>query len=118
MKREARGLASSCTRRVCVGIVVRGPGLDGLAVAPSCAALCLRLEERGYLYELRYAVGECTCGLPRPPRITAEVEAFLSFARRAAGRVEDLLITLHEADPSRLGWRGRAQEEGARDSQA
>ena len=87
MKREARVLASSCTGRVCIGIVVRGPGLDGLAVAPTCTALCLRLEEKGYLYELRYAMGDCTCGLPGPPRITPGLEAFLRFARRAAGRV-------------------------------
>lgn len=79
MKREARVLASMCRGRVCVAIVVRGPGVDGaLASCTGCDGLCREAARRGYMGELRYHLGLCSCGLPVYPGSIPWVEELLS----------------------------------------
>ena len=94
MKSEVRILASSCAGKVCSGFVLRGRGVDGVALGLGCAGLCLRLSEKGFLGELRYSVGDCSCGLPSPPRVTEASTLYLSFARKVSERVEELMERL------------------------
>ncbi len=97
MKREARILVSSFSDGWVVGLVVRGQSVDGVVVARSCAGACLELSRLGYMGELRYAIGPCTCGLPEPPRLPPEVEDMKSLAstaveaaRRLAHRIKEV----------------------------
>lgn len=76
-KREARVLVSKCYSGICLGIVLRGSDVDGAVAGPSCSALCRELETKGYTGELRYAVGDCRCGLPTPPSVTGETESLI-----------------------------------------
>lgn len=88
MKEEARVLVTGAYSGWVAALVVRGRSLDGVVVAGSCAGACFELAEAGYMGELRYALGPCTCGLPSPPRVTPELEGMkalaLSIARSAA----------------------------------
>ncbi len=68
MKPEARVLVSKCYGGLCLGIVVRLDDVDGAAAGCGCEGLCESLEDKGYMGELRYAIGDCRCGLPLPPR--------------------------------------------------
>jgi hypothetical protein len=90
LKSEVRILASSCVEGICTGFVVRGDGIDGVVIGTGCTGLCLRLSERGFLGELRYSVGDCTCGLPEPPRLTRPVILYRELARKVSLRVKDL----------------------------
>jgi len=80
LKPEARIVVSSCTRSKCLAIVLRGIDVDGAVAGEDCEDLCRRLEQRGYMGEARYAYGDCTCGLPQPPK-TARLERALEAAR-------------------------------------
>ncbi len=84
MKREARILVSSSSNGWVVGLVVRGLSIDGLVVARSCAGACLELSRLGYMGELRYAIGPCTCGLPKPPQTPPEIAGMKTLADSAA----------------------------------
>ncbi|MEM1873906.1 MAG: hypothetical protein QXS85_00500 [Acidilobaceae archaeon] len=75
MKPEARVLLSRCSDDVCASVIARGRSFDSLILAESCAELCARLEREGYAGELRYALGDCTCGAPAPPG-PVEAESF------------------------------------------
>lgn len=72
IKREARILVSKCYCSRCIGVVLRGGDVDGAVSGYSCRQLCRRIESRGFLGELRYALGDCKCGLPLPPRASPE----------------------------------------------
>lgn len=94
MKRESRILFSSQHGGWVVGVVARGESLDGVVVSTSCAGLCLRLSELGYMGELRYSVGPCTCGLPRPPGIprgASKAGELARLAAEAAARLAELV---------------------------
>jgi len=66
-KPEARILVSKCYENSCLGIIKRGPDIDGAVSGRGCEALCQDLEERGYAGEVRFACGDCRCGYPLPP---------------------------------------------------
>jgi len=82
LKPEARILASACTTNACLALILRGIDVDGAVAASSCKDLCRRLEAKGFMGELRYAVGDCSCGLPEPPRKEG-ISRVLEAARRA-----------------------------------
>ncbi len=65
-KRETRILISKCYDNICLGIIKRDKDIDGAVSGKSCKELCLDAEKRGYMGELRYAIGDCRCGLPIP----------------------------------------------------
>ncbi|MEB3807142.1 MAG: hypothetical protein GSR73_06480 [Desulfurococcales archaeon] len=76
-KREARILASKCFSGKCIGIILRGPEVDGAVSGRGCAALCRDVEERGFSGELRFAAGDCRCGYPPPPTVNRSLEGIL-----------------------------------------
>ncbi len=87
MKIEARILVSRCSLDLCVSAILRGVGFDTLLIARTCPELCERIANEGYRDELRYSTGDCTCGLPKPPRtpvIVEEVSLFLEKFLNAA----------------------------------
>ncbi|BAN89791.1 hypothetical protein [Aeropyrum camini] len=93
MKPEARVLASACAREACFAYIVRGRGVDGAVSSLSgCSSLCQRAWDRGYMGELRYGCGSCSCGLPSPPsRGQGAWEAYSRLAAAiAAGMLEIL----------------------------
>jgi len=75
LKIEARILLSKCSQDLCASAILRGRGFDALLIAVSCLELCRRLELEGYMEELRYSIGDCSCNLP-PPR------GLLGYSRR------------------------------------
>ena len=82
LKPETRILISLCTESLCLGVIVRGPGFDGIVAGRDCSMLCKRLDSRGFTGELRYCLGDCCCRLERPPmnlnpKITNAWRAFL-----------------------------------------
>lgn len=97
MKREVRILVSSSYNGWIVGLVVRGPSIDGLVVARSCAGACLELSRLGYMGELRYAIGPCTCGLPEPPQTPPELVDMKTLAGSAAASAVKLAKLVEEA---------------------
>ncbi|BAF34731.1 hypothetical protein APE_0442a [Aeropyrum pernix K1] len=98
MKREARILASACVGGVCFAYIVRGPGVDGaVSSLEGCSGLCQRASERGYMGELRYSHGSCSCGLPTPPGRSEAAEAY----RRLAASISLSMLEV-------LGMLGRA----------
>jgi len=84
LKPETRILVSSCTRSTCLAVVLRGIDVDGAVAGVDCGEVCRRLEERGYMGEVRYAYGDCMCGLPQAPS-TARLEQALEAVRRILG---------------------------------
>jgi len=98
LKLEARILASRCEGRVCAGYVLRYPGVDGFSLGlEGCTALCKGLREQGYLYEARFYVGDCSCGLPplphhaAPPQLRELAEAYLRLAASVASSLGEAL---------------------------
>ncbi|MCE4619348.1 MAG: hypothetical protein F7C82_01400 [Desulfurococcales archaeon] len=77
IKREARILVSKCYCSKCIGVVLRGGDVDGAVSGHSCDELCSELKSRGFSGELRYAVGDCRCGFPPPPRASLESQSLL-----------------------------------------
>ena len=94
MKSEARILSSSCNSEICVGFIIRGKGIDGVVIGRGCEGLCKRLEKRGFLGELRYSFGDCSCGLPEPPRTTRIVILYRMFARKVSEKLSETQGTL------------------------
>ncbi len=93
MKREARVLVTACVNRLCAGVVIRQLSVDGVVVSlEMCPGLCKRLEQTGYLYELRYAIGVCGCGLPfiSDERVLSKYRWALDFAESLAVNLERL----------------------------
>ncbi len=92
MKREARVLYSHCANTssgpLCVGFILRERGIDGIVVAPDCSELCVEASRRGYMGELRFSAGECSCGLPQPPVIEPLWEELRSIVDDIARWVE------------------------------
>lgn len=76
MKVETRILVTVCSSRACIGVVLRGSGVDGSVGGKDCIELCEDLIRRGYRGETRYALGDCKCGLPSPPHIPAVGKAW------------------------------------------
>ncbi|MEB3787128.1 MAG: hypothetical protein GSR78_00060 [Desulfurococcales archaeon] len=89
MKPETRILVSHCTSNICAGLVTRGPGFDGVAIARDCQGLCRRLEEQGFTGELRYYYGSCSCGLEEYTGDYRMLELVL-FLRRLLSSLERL----------------------------
>ena len=87
MKPEARVLVSRCTKELCVALVVRGRGFDGFIAASGCEELCKRLKDKGYSYEVRYSVGDCTCDYPHPPKRASAYDELLKFLSRVARQI-------------------------------
>ena len=87
MKSEVRILSSSCSSEICVGFIIRGKGIDGIIIGRGCEGLCERLEKRGFLGELRYSFGDCSCGFPEPPRISRTVTLYKTFARKVSEKL-------------------------------
>ncbi|MEN3000141.1 MAG: hypothetical protein ABDH61_06190 [Acidilobaceae archaeon] len=85
MKPEVRILYTRCLEGFCASAVTRGKGFDVVLLSRSCEELCERLEAEGYAEELRYSLGDCDCGLPRPPRDPkANLYPFLEDLARTA----------------------------------
>ncbi len=77
MKREARILVSWCHEGYCLGVVLRGMDFDGAVSGRGCEGLCRDARRRGYMGELRYHAGVCSCGLPKVPGRLRHVESLL-----------------------------------------
>lgn len=90
LKAEARILVSKCTSRLCASIVTRGRGFDTIILALNCKDLCERLEREGYIYELRYSIGDCSCNLPQPPR-TSRIPDILDYLEKLLGTTIEFL---------------------------
>ncbi len=94
-KAEARILASKCVGNYCCGYIVRWPGVDGFLVATSCSELCITAKARGYMDELRYHYGECSCDLPKAPlTLLPKAEVYAKIAGDICskmGRVEPIV---------------------------
>ena len=99
MKIEARILLSKCSQDLCASAILRGRGFDALLIAVSCLELCRRLELEGYMEELRYSIGDCSCNLPAPPRaprILEEVALFLEKLLEATGHLKLIKLNRRE----------------------
>ncbi|MCE4625596.1 MAG: hypothetical protein F7C35_07030 [Desulfurococcales archaeon] len=87
MKPEARVLLSSCGQvfgqELCLALILRGSGVDGAVSGRGCRDLCKNAEEKGYSGELRYALGDCSCGLPTPPASRPEWERALAAIKES-----------------------------------
>ena len=95
MKPEARILVSSCKGDVCFTFIVRAPGIDAaVAARGGCSGLCSALREEGYLGELRFHLGDCSCGLPPAPGLPrasrAAAQAYLRLAVMVAEKLAGL----------------------------
>jgi len=92
LKPETRILVTVCHRNVgCLGVVMRGQGVDGACSGSSCLELCSHLARRGFFGELRYALGDCTCGYPPPPRdgiVEERLKAWEGLLRSALQALE------------------------------
>ena len=100
MKREARVSASACIDELCSAVVVRLNSIDGIALsACGCEGLCARLREEGYLSEVRYSLGPCSCGVAALP---PEKARDYGWAREFAAKVVESLIELRSARPELL----------------
>jgi len=77
LKSETRILLTTCSSRACVGIIVRGSGIDGSVGGKDCGELCKDFLWRGYRGETRFASGTCTCGLPAPPLVPSITRAWM-----------------------------------------
>jgi len=82
LKIEARVLVSRCSLNLCASAILRGRGFDALLITRSCSELCERLKLEGYMDELRYSTGDCTCNLPEPPRTPCSVREITVFLER------------------------------------
>lgn len=91
MKNEVRILSSHCYSKICTGFIIRGKGIDGVVMGIGCRGLCKRLEERGFLGELRYSFGACSCGLPNPPQIIEATEIYMKFAKDVSKEVSKIV---------------------------
>ncbi len=92
MKIEARILMSRCSPDLCVSAILRGRGFDAIVIAGGCRELCERLVEEGYMDELRYSTGDCTCNLPEPPRTPAMVGDVVLFLERLLNAMRELRL--------------------------
>ncbi|MEB3816523.1 MAG: hypothetical protein LRS46_01075 [Desulfurococcales archaeon] len=88
MKPEVRILVSACGRSVCAGFIVRGESVDGMVSGSTCSSLCGEVMDKGYWGELRYAVGDCTCGLPVLDRQPSSVDRWLSISHKIVKIIE------------------------------
>jgi len=98
LKSEARILVSTCDSGGCLAVILRGNGVDGAAYAGSCASLCMRVAEKGYMGELRYSIGDCTCGLPRPPRVGGYVASYSTVLREILREIPALAAMLEAVE--------------------
>ncbi len=80
MKPEARVLAAKCYRDICLALILRGREVDGAIAGRGCEDLCRAAREKGYMGELRFHAGDCSCGLPRVPGRHLPAESFLLAA--------------------------------------
>jgi hypothetical protein len=80
-KPEARILVTKCYNNACLGIIMRGLDVDGAVSGRNCGELCEDLEKRGYMGELRFAAGDCRCGLPLPPQCDCANELLVLASR-------------------------------------
>jgi hypothetical protein len=92
LKIEARILMSRCSPDLCVSAILRGRGFDAIVIAGGCRELCERLAEEGYMDELRYSTGDCTCNLPEPPRTPAMVCDVALFLERLLNAMRELKL--------------------------
>ncbi|MEM0340353.1 MAG: hypothetical protein QXN05_02730 [Acidilobaceae archaeon] len=90
MKPEVRILLSRCSEDICASIVLRGVSFDALVLAFSCAELCERLRKEGYVGELRYALGDCTCGVLPPPALVKTASFYETFLAKLIGLAEKM----------------------------
>jgi hypothetical protein len=75
VKREQRILASRCcSEKLCIALIARGRGRDAVLAGRDCRELCTRAEEKGFLGETRFYVGDCDCGLHEYPGYTPALE--------------------------------------------
>lgn len=100
MKFEARILVSKCSQDVCLSAILRGRALDAVVIARGCEDLCGNLKARGYFYELRYHVGDCSCNLPEPPRTPGIAWDLVVFLERLGGALEKLKLIRVELESS------------------
>ena len=92
MKHESRILVSLCRKGVCASFIVRGSSIDGFVAGRSCEDLVRRLEDLGYIHEIRYSIGECTAGFPEPPgRLRERSKRYYVLLDRVLGEVEALI---------------------------
>lgn len=96
MKKEARILVSQCKDSVCVGYVIRYPGIDGFSVsARGCQGLCESLRSQGYLFEIRFYSGDCGCHAKqftaKSSNIREIVNQYLVLAENIAQSIAGLL---------------------------
>ena len=96
MKAEARILVSTCSsiKSICVGAVVRGLGVDVIEVSKNCSSLCAALDKKGYLGELRYYWGECSCELLGITRPLPSVSVYKKFVDSIVRDLEELALLL------------------------
>ncbi|MEB2836548.1 MAG: hypothetical protein GSR80_001718 [Desulfurococcales archaeon] len=90
MKSETRILVSACTASSCVGIVLRGTGVDGAVSGSSCAELCRDAARRGLLGETRYFLGDCPCGLREAPLVPIHALAWLRLLYNIAAKASTI----------------------------
>jgi hypothetical protein len=83
LKPETRLLIVACTENnLCLAVITRGFGLDGIVAGSDCDEMCLNLRRGGFLGELKYCLGPCCCGLSQPPinrRIAIIAKAWIRF---------------------------------------
>lgn len=92
MKIEARILVSRCSHDLCASVILRGRAFDTLILARDCLNLCETLKSRGYMYELRYSTGDCSCNLPKPPRTPEFLEDIMVFLEKLTGTISELKL--------------------------
>lgn len=90
MKEEARILVSACRGTWCFSYIVRGRGVDGAAAGTGCKPLCERISYLGFMGELRYHYGACSCGLPEAPLIGGHLDYYFKVAGVVASALQSL----------------------------
>jgi hypothetical protein len=93
LKSETRILITTCSPRACMGVIVRGAGVDGVVGGKSCEDLCRDFSQRGYRGETSFASGNCTCELPTPPILPPTAKA---WARILSEIINDIALYLEK----------------------
>jgi hypothetical protein len=99
LKSEARILITTCSPKACIGLIIRGAGVDGAVGGKNCEDMCKDFSRRGYQGETRFAFGDCICGLRTPPSLPSTAEA---WARVLSKIISDMELYL-ETKPCKTG---------------